>query len=741
MRIATFSLAYPPFVGGAEIAVKEITSRLPDFHFEILTHDFPKYGHGKLAKFLYILRAWRKAEKLHKEKPFQGIWAIMAAYAGLAALLFKLRHPSIPFLLTLQEGDSEEHILKRVGIFRPIWRMIFKKADRIQAISNYLADFARRHGANCPVEVVPNGVALEQFGARNDRGDRNGQFDQAERSIKRSDRAPIIITTSRLVHKNGIDILIDAVKSLKIPVKLEIVGDGPQRQELELRAKNPPRGVEINFRGHVDPGLIGEYLAKADIFVRPSRSEGLGNSFLEAMAAGLPIIGTPVGGITDFLKDGETGLFYKVENPQDLAEKMTLLLQDDRLRKRLIENGKKLVSEKYSWDSIASKMRDVFKSLEIRNLPAGRQGSKLEIVRLLIATGIYPPDIGGPATYTVLLEKELPKRGISVGVLPFTNFRKKPKIIRHLLYFWDCWKAASNADFVYAQDSVSVGLPSLLAAKFRKKKFFIRVAGDYAWEQAVQRFGVKDGIDDFQNKKYDWRTELLRKIQKWVVGNADLVITPSRYFQKLVGGWIKTPDKVHVIYNGIKLDNTNTRMHTNDTNRKTIISAGRLVPWKGFDVLIETMKDLPDWKLVVVGDGPERENLELRIKNYELKDRIRLVGSVSRGELLQLLQSGSVFVLNTSFESFSFQTVEAMAAGLPVIATNIGNLAEIIENGEDGLLVEPNNKQQMLSAIKKIDTNYAFREKIIKNAKEKAKQFSISRTVDNLVDLLNEHTG
>jgi len=97
--------------------------------------------------------------------------------------------------------------------------------------------------------------------------------------------------------------------------------------------------------------------------VRPSRSEGLGVSFLEAMAAGLPIIGTPVGGIPDFLKDGETGLFTKVDDPEDLAKKIELLFSDEALRQKLVRNGRKLVEEKYQWSKIARDMGKIFKEL------------------------------------------------------------------------------------------------------------------------------------------------------------------------------------------------------------------------------------------------------------------------------------------------------------------------------------------------------------------------------------------
>ena len=198
-------------------------------------------------------------------------------------------------------------------------------------------------------------------------------------------------------------------------------------------------------------------------------------------------------------------------------------------------------------------------------------------MKILIATGIYPPDIGGPATYTALLEAELLRRGIAVSVLPFSAVRRLPRVIRHLVYLARCFLLAGRATIVYAQDPVSVGLPALCASRLAGKPFIIRVAGDYAWEQAVQRFGVSDGIDEFQIKKYGWKTEILRSIQKFVVRRAHAVIVPSGYFKKLVGGWMSRPENIEAIYNGIQLGKLTAE--NQEPKTKTIISAGRLVPW------------------------------------------------------------------------------------------------------------------------------------------------------------------
>jgi len=364
-KVLIFSLAYLPFVGGAEVAIKEITDRLPDYEFEMITVNLDgkqkseekignvfirRIGTGKQSKYFFPFAAAKLAEKLHLERKFDAIWAMMANQAGLAALFFKKKNSEIPYLLTLQEGDSDFDIWLRTFFIRPWYNQIYRRADYIQAISNFLANRAKKMGATCPVEVVPNGVDLGRIKKQESRNKENNK--------------KIIITVSRLEKKNGIDILIKAFKELGIGNhELWIIGDGSLENDLKKLVRELNLENQVKFIGKIEPDNIYNYLFQADIFVRPSRSEGLGNAFLEAMAASLPIIGTPVGGIPDFLEDDETGIFCKVDDPADLAKKIKLLLNDNNLRENLINNGKKLVEEKYQWNSVSIKMNDIFNKI------------------------------------------------------------------------------------------------------------------------------------------------------------------------------------------------------------------------------------------------------------------------------------------------------------------------------------------------------------------------------------------
>ena len=365
-RILIFSLAYYPVEGGAEIAVKEITDRIGDIEFDMVTMRFekdhpPKEKVGNVtiyridaSKFTFPIEAMLFGRKLHKQNHYDAIWSIMAARAGGAALFFKYAFPEIKFILTLQEGDPIEY-MKRRSLYwiNPFFRKIFTNADIVQAISHYLADYAAIMGYQGKVEVIPNGVDFAKFSIP--------ITDEERKSLRKelglNDSDTVIITTSRLMEKNAVQDIISAMKFLPENIKLLILGIGPLERGLKAMVVDMDYESRIKFLGHVPSDEIPKYLHLSDIFVRPSLAEGFGNSFVEAMAARLPVIATPVGGIVDFLRDGETGLFCEVKNPENIARQVTKLLGDPALVQKLRQNGIKLAREQYDWDLIASEMK------------------------------------------------------------------------------------------------------------------------------------------------------------------------------------------------------------------------------------------------------------------------------------------------------------------------------------------------------------------------------------------------
>ncbi len=379
-KILIFSVAYHPFVGGAEVAVKEITDRLVgDASFDMITLNLDerqkkeeqignvhvyRIGDGrKISKLLFPYYASKKAAELHRQKNYSAIWSIMASFSGFAALIFKYRHPEVPFILTLQEGDPLDGIKSKVRFVYPLFKRIFTKADTIQPISNYLADFARSMGTKAPITVIPNGVDVALFSQEIPEEEKN----ELMQALNKQPHDIFIITTSRLVIKNGVGDIISALTYLPQNIKLLIVGTGPLLEELRQLTRTNGVGNRVMFLGFVDYKTIPLYLAVSDIFIRPSLSEGMGNSFIEAMAARVPVIATPVGGIPDFLKNHETGVFCNPQDPRDIAEKVNLLLNDGYLTNKIVAQAFTLVSQKYDWNSIAKTMAEKVFAVDFLN--------------------------------------------------------------------------------------------------------------------------------------------------------------------------------------------------------------------------------------------------------------------------------------------------------------------------------------------------------------------------------------
>ncbi len=370
--IFVFTTSYHPFVGGAEVAITEVTRRLNQrFDFCIITARFRRnvqrrevrpegtvfrlgIGNGLDKWLLPVLAVFFVIWKFQKSKRSLA-WGMDIGQGSFAASLLKLFLRSIPFVLTVQYGDGGERVRSgRFGLIGFTFRWMLRRASKVTVISRYLSDLVRLYGYRRPIAVVYNGVDFQKFKMQ------SSKFQIAHQKQK------VVITVSRLVRKNGVDVLIRAVSEVKreIPdIQCHIIGDGPDRRALERLAWDLGLQQNVTFAGRVLPEQVPYHLARADVFVRASRSEGMGNAFIEALAAGLPIIGTPVEGIRDIIEDGVTGLFARVDNVGDLAEKMMRLLQDKSLAARIVENGRRMVRERFDWDRIAEQYRDIFESV------------------------------------------------------------------------------------------------------------------------------------------------------------------------------------------------------------------------------------------------------------------------------------------------------------------------------------------------------------------------------------------
>ena len=392
-RILIFSLAYyPKYVGGAELAIKEITDRIPsseiEFHMVTLRFDstlpaVEKIGNVlvhrigfsrpnpsiedlssyplRLNKHLFqFLAAW-KALSLHRAHPFDGIWAMMAHSSGVPAVIFKLLNSRVPYVLTLQEGDRLEKIERMMVPLWPLFTRVFTRADVVQVISNFLGRWARRRGFTGRLEVIPNGVDVACFSQT----EPPAIIDEVKDSLGKRLGDVFLITTSRLVSKNGIDVVIKALPLLPEQVRFIVAGIGPDDLSLKRLARESGVAKRVRFVGEIGHRDIPKYLHASDIFVRPSRSEGMGSSFVEAFAAGIPVIATQEGGIADFLFDEKrnpdkpiTGWAVDVDSPEQVAHAVKDIMEHPEKMRAVIATARALASEKYDWDIVARDMRE-----------------------------------------------------------------------------------------------------------------------------------------------------------------------------------------------------------------------------------------------------------------------------------------------------------------------------------------------------------------------------------------------
>lgn len=369
-------------------------------------------------------------------------------------------------------------------------------------------------------------------------------------------------------------------------------------------------------------------------------------------------------------------------------------------------------------------------------------------MKVLIATGLFPPDIGGPATYSKFLVDRLPSHGYAAIVLPFKKVRGLWPVVRHVAYFFLLLKYGKSADVIYAQDTVSVGIPALCANFFLKKKFIVRVPGDQVWEQGVRRFGITGPLELFPAFSWKWHPYLwmMRRLQQSVVRHADALIVPSRYMERIVQKWPGSAKKVVHIYNGVEeFGDTGNKPVLRGLLRfqgKLLISIGRLVPWKGFSALIRLLpalkKEFPDVKLLIVGGGTLLPQLEKEALELGVADDVIFTGELERDVLLRYIRVADVFVLNSRYEGLSHQLLEVMAVGVPAIVSNVGGNPEVIDHERNGYLVEPDNEEMILRYASELLRDANLRGKVVASAKRKVKQFSHERMVMDTARLLKK---
>jgi glycosyltransferase involved in cell wall biosynthesis len=344
-------------------------------------------------------------------------------------------------------------------------------------------------------------------------------------------------------------------------------------------------------------------------------------------------------------------------------------------------------------------------------------------VRVVVVSGIWPPDPGGPASHAPALAAFLHERGHGVEVVTTADAEPEPRgypvqwvdrrsPVRHARAALLVRECAKRADAVYATSMVR---RAAIGASLARRPLVVKLVSDEAFERATRSGRFGGTLDEFQ-RVGGARTRLLRATRTTALRRASHVLCPSAYLRDIALGWGIDPAKVSVLPNPApEIPPLPSREELRADLRlagDVLAFAGRLGVQKSLGTALEAVAGMPGVSLVVAGDGPERSKLERQAAELGLSGRARFLGSVSRDEVLRLFRAADASVLPSAWENFPHTVVEALAVGCPVIATSVGGVPEVVRDGENGLLVQPGSADALAAAIARVFSDSGLRARL-----------------------------
>jgi len=347
-------------------------------------------------------------------------------------------------------------------------------------------------------------------------------------------------------------------------------------------------------------------------------------------------------------------------------------------------------------------------------------------VNVLVVSGIWPPDVGGPASHAPEVADYLLGRGHGVEVVTTaaaapapTGYRVHwvsraiPKGLIHARVAALVRRRARQADVVYTTGMFGRSFAGSTAAG---RPYVLKLTADPAFERARRRGIVEGDVDAFQRSAHGLRAAALRLARDLELRRAAHVFCPSAYLRDLVLSWGIPAERVSVLPNPYPaLPDLRPRDELRasfDLKGRTLAFAGRLSAQKSLDVALAALAEVEDVSLVLAGDGDRRVSLERRAAELGVADRVHFLGAQSRERVLELFRAADASLLSSSWENFPHTVVEALAVGTPVLATRVGGVGEIVHDGENGLLVPAGDRDALAESIRRFFDDDALRERL-----------------------------
>lgn len=342
-------------------------------------------------------------------------------------------------------------------------------------------------------------------------------------------------------------------------------------------------------------------------------------------------------------------------------------------------------------------------------------------MRVLVVSGIWPPDVGGPASHAPDVADFLAARGHAVQVVTTAALppvpraypvrwvsRAFPKGVIHVRTAGEIARRARRAEVVYTTGMFGRSATGALLAR---KPYVVKLTADPAFERARRRRLVDGDVDEFQRLTGGAVVRTLRVARNAELRGAAHVFTPSAYLRELAITWGVDGDRVSVLPNPVpplpELAPRDELRRSFGLEGPTLAFAGRLTAQKSLGVALAAVGTVDGIDLIIAGEGDERVRLE-----RSANERVRFLGALPRERVLELFRAADASILSSSWENFPHTVVEALAVGTPVISTDAGGVGEVVRDGENGLLVPAGDTAALASAVRRFFADEPLRERL-----------------------------
>jgi len=367
-------------------------------------------------------------------------------------------------------------------------------------------------------------------------------------------------------------------------------------------------------------------------------------------------------------------------------------------------------------------------------------------MKVLIVSGIWPPDVGGPASHAPEVAAFLHARGHAVEVVttaaappPERPYpvravpRHHAKGIRHYRGAALVHNRARENDVVYTTGMFG---RSALGASTARKPYVVKLTADPAFERSRRRGLVAGDVEEFQSGGGGAAAAALRFARDVELMHAAHVFCPSSYLRDLAVAWGVAPARVSVLPNPAPsvpdLPPRDELQRRFDLNGATVAFAGRLTAQKSLEHALEAVARADGVRLVIAGDGPDRGPLESRARELGLGARVRFLGPQPRERVVELFRAADATILSSTWENFPHTVVEAFAVGTPVLAMEAGGVAEVVRDGVNGLLVPAGDTAALGEAVRRFFSDAGLRERLRTGAALSVEEYAPERVFGKL---------